>query len=799
MRNEGFRAWIRIGRTSALALAGLALGPASSAFADGVQVVLAGSHIQRVGSGGYTVDAEGLRVGASAGQVSPIIAPDFPVLAADDLNLASYFARTNTSDPKWDVDLGSWWDTNGTAVDFFVFEIGGNDALQVAALFDDGSVGQPVSVSGWTATGYVTVTGPFKNQMVHGLSFRSSILRKANGAPLAPGEHIAGVRLLSSAIDGAVFAAVDPVPPTTLPPKPKTEVQLAGPAYKWSPLEVRFIGGPSLSGLGDAPNPFLDFRLQATFASQSGRAYQVPGFFDGNGLGGEQGSVWKVRFTPPIDGAWTMQASFRAGTDVAVSLLPNAGQPSFFDGAKLSFDVLPVPPTARGFHRKGWLRYLGTHYLGFDDHTWFLKGGTDSPENLLAYFSFDEVADSGNMGILHRYVPHRAHWSAGDPDWQSATTGEDAHGLIGALNYLSAQGVNSVYMLPMNLGGDGQDVCPFVGYSNTDFDKTHYDIERLYQWERFFRHAQEKSILLHFVLAETEPANETWLDGGQLGLQRKLFFREMVARFAHHNAIKWNLCEENNWPKSTLDAFADHILALDAYDHPIAVHNNPDDLSQYSVLAGDPRFAMTAAQYTPDQAGSQAQTLRNMSKQAGHPWAVELDENLPPNSGLQAGNADDLRKRVLWDAYFSGAAGVEWYFGYQTNPSGGDLDVEDFSTREPMWRYMRFARKFIEANLPFQLMSPSDGLLSGESGSFGGGEVFAQKGEVYAVYLPSAVSTGSLDLSQEPGLSFTKRWFNPRSGQLEGSTTTVAGGGPLSLGPPPSAPNEDWVLWLKRK
>lgn len=799
MRNISFRELTRGLGARALSLSALALAFAPRAQADGVQVVLAGSHIQRVTSGTTTVGAEQLITGTSSGQVSPLQAPDFPVLSADDLNLASYFARTSTADPRWDVDLGSWWDSNGTPADFFVFEIGGNDALQVAALFDDGSAGQSVPVSGWTSTGYTVVTGPFKNQMVHGLAFRASDLRKANGAPLAPGERIAGVRLISGAIDGAVFAAVDPVPPTTVPPKPKPSVELLGPAYKWSPLEIRFIGGPTLSALGDSPNPFLDLRLQATFTSEAGRTYEVPGFFDGNGRDGDVGSVWKARFTPPVDGAWTVQASLRAGTDVAVSLLPNAGQPVYFDGATLAFDVQPVPASARGFHRKGVLRTTGSHYLRFDDRSWFLKGGTDSPENLLAYFSFDEVADSGNLGILHRYVPHRVHWSPGDPDWNSATTGEDAHGLIGALNYLSSQGVNSVYMMLMNLGGDGQDVCPFVGQSSSAFDKTHYDLARLRQWDSTFRHAQELGILLHCVLAETEPANEGWLDGGQLGTQRKLFFREMVARFAHHNAIKWNLCEENDWPKATLDAFADHLLALDAYDHPIAVHNHPDDLSQYSVLAGDVRFAMTSAQYTPDQAGSQVETLRNLSKQAGHPWAVELDENLPPNSGLQPGNADDLRKRALWDAYFSGAAGVEWYFGYNSLPSGGDLDVEDFATREPMWRYMRHARTFIEVNLPFHQMSPRDALLSGESGGFGGGEVFAQKGEVYAVYFPSAASTGSLDLSEAPGVTFDKRWFNPRTGLLEGPLSSVPGGGALSVGPPPSSPSEDWVLWLKRK
>ena len=60
----------------------------------------------------------------------------------------------------------------------------------------------------------------------------------------------------------------------------------------------------------------------------------------------------------------------------------------------------------------------------------------------------------------------------------------------------------------------------------------------------------------------------------------------------------------------------------------------------------------------------------------------------------------------------SGAAGVEWYFGYQPLPIGGDLDVEDFRTRAPMWRSMRIARQFIQTHLPFSAMRPADELLS---------------------------------------------------------------------------------------
>jgi hypothetical protein len=93
-------------------------------------------------------------------------------------------------------------------------------------------------------------------------------------------------------------------------------------------------------------------------------------------------------------------------------------------------------------------------------------------------------------------------------------------------------------------------------------------------------------------------------------------------------------------------------------------------------------------------------------------------------------------------------------------------------------------------------MQPQDSLLSGESSDLGEGQVFAKAGQVYAVYLPNATSTGVLDLSGVSG-SFQTSWYNPRTGQFEGATQTVSGGGNRSLGAPPSSPSSDWVVLLK--
>ena len=50
-------------------------------------------------------------------------------------------------------------------------------------------------------------------------------------------------------------------------------------------------------------------------------------------------------------------------------------------------------------------------------------------------------------------------------------------------------------------------------------------------------------ILQHVVLQETE--NELMWDAGDTGPMRKLYLRELIARFAHHPRLIWNIGEEN--------------------------------------------------------------------------------------------------------------------------------------------------------------------------------------------------------------------------------------------------------------
>ncbi len=566
---------------------------------------------------------------------------------------------------------------------------------------------------------------------------------------------------------------------------------VTGSLQKWAPLTIELIG-PEASETATNPNPFLDYRLTVSFTSPSGNRYDVPGFFAGNGSGGGTGNRWQARFAADELGQWRYNAEIRSGTNVAIETGNDAGSNYPINDASGTFTITQQSADAPGFLRYGRLEYNGEHYLKFSDGPYWIKSGTDSPENFLGYNGIDGTVDQGGSQFLHDYLAHRTDARDDDPLFSNAETGSDSLGITGALNYLSEQGVNSIYFLPMNLGGDGQETFPFVGGDNTTFNKTHYDISKLHQWNQVLNHAQRRGIALNIQLSETEPGNERWLDNGQMGTERKLFFRELIARFGYLLAAKWNLGEENDYAVSELRAHASYIAQLDWTQKPITVHTQINNFRDYEQIVGDELFSATSIQYDPPKAGEFVETWRKRSTEAGRKWVIDMDEN---TGGVNKNNASIRRKELLYDIYFSGG-NLEWYFGYHPLPLGGDLTAGDFRQREATWETMRYARLFMETELPFWRMQPADELVSGENNAYGGAEVFAAENEVYAIYLPNASGAPTINLSGASG-SFSLRWFNPRNGQYEGQTTNIVGGQTRALGTPPSASSEDWVVLVK--
>lgn len=570
----------------------------------------------------------------------------------------------------------------------------------------------------------------------------------------------------------------------------------------WHPITVSFRG-PAASEMDESPNPFLDYRLTVTFSGPAGIEYKVPGFFAGDGHGDGAGNVWRVYFTPDKTGRWSFRASFRKGSQVVVSLEPNAGQADAPDGQKGEFEVAGADLDAPGFLSKGKLAYAhGQFYLKtLGDSRYWIKGGTDSPEDFLAYDGFDNTR-SGSRFAVKKYAGHVRDWRPGDPDWKDGR----GKAIIGAINYLAEQHVNLIYFLPMNIGGDGQNVWPFAGKidpaGDPANDNTHYDISKLHQWEIVFSHAQARGIVLHFVFNEAEKNNKLELGGKDLTTERKLFYREMVARFGHHNALIWNLCEEYNigldLGAQSVKEFAAYLAQLDPYDHPITVHHARDPVEAWKPFLGDELFSITSLQIGRGDIEPVVETFRKLTRQSGQALPIAVDEFTVTTNGkawIPVNDSVALRKEKLWPAYLSGGQ-VEFIVAEL-------LDTQDFRKYDDLWKCIWYARKFMEEHLPFWEMEPADDLLTGESVFVGktcshDGQVFAKEGQCYAIYLPLARQTGVLDLTGAEG-SFVKRWYNPRTGEFEGSSEFLKSGQNVETGSAPDSPDEDWVILVKKR
>ena len=573
-----------------------------------------------------------------------------------------------------------------------------------------------------------------------------------------------------------------------------------GELKKWHRITITF-NGPETSESAN-PNPFLNYRLNVTF-SKGDREIIVPGYYTADGYAAEtsvnQGNVWRVHFCPNEEGIWKYRASFRTGERIAASLDPIAGVSTAFDGARGSFAVHPSDKEGRDFRAKGLLRYIGSRYLQFSEtKDFYLKGGADSPENLLAYVDFDQTEFGGrnqdkkegeadHNQSLHRYEPHAKDWKPGDPSWKGAK----GKNLIGALNYLAGKGMNSVYFLTMNVNGDGKDVWPWTGYD----ERLRFDCSKLDQWEIVFSHMDRLGLLLHVITQETE--NDQLLDKGELGTERCLYYRELIARFAHHPALVWNLGEENTNTEQQRKDFAKYIHDLDPYDHPVVIHTFPNKYDEvYTPLLEYPHLQGPSLQMR-DMSKTHAETKKwvERSEKCGQPWFVCLDEIGPANTGVKP-DADDpmhdqVRKQALWGNLMAGGSGCEWYFGYQF--AHNDLNCEDWRSRETMWDLTRYALDFFQNYLPFTEMESRDELTADPEDY-----CFAKSGHVYAVYLSNG---GTTELTLEEG-TYSVQWYNPRTGGelREGSIQELEGPGSKLIGHPPgSFSKDDWVVLVRRK
>ena len=570
---------------------------------------------------------------------------------------------------------------------------------------------------------------------------------------------------------------------------------------EWQTVELVFSAPFAFSEL-DLLNPFLSYRFNVLFTRPDGSQLLVPGFFDADGksanTSADSGNKWRVRLTPDQAGTWSWLASFRTAPNIAVELdFDTAGVPvdGSFHGTSGTLSIGPFDPQALGHRARGMLRPRGKHYLKFSESQEdFLKGGANSPENLLAYYEFDNTWDVGGESPatpdgLHHFDAHLADFSFSDPQdvaslWQTSK----GRRIIGAINYLAKQGVDALYFVTYTTdGGDSQDTWPW----REPFGPNHklvYDVSKLAQWEKVFTHMSARGVVMHLVTQEME--NDQTMGG--LSIERMVYFRELVARFAHHQGLVWNIGEENTSPPADQIAFADYLRAQDPWDHPLTVHNRVGlAYETYQALWGT-SFDTTSLQASPPYFNELARNLRVLSSAAGSPFTVFADEAFTPSVAPSMSNLAEMRSLALWGNLMGGGAGIEWYFDF------ADTTLEDFRVAEPLWGDTRHALEFFRNHVYVNALKPLDGTTLETDD-----HVLRELGQTYVIYRPNGGGALLLVPDLEP---YTVEWFDPRAGgalqesasRLVTAALVINGSFVLPTGPPPYSPDEDWVILVRK-
>ncbi|MEX0981927.1 MAG: DUF5060 domain-containing protein [Bacteroidales bacterium] len=590
---------------------------------------------------------------------------------------------------------------------------------------------------------------------------------------------------------------------------------VSGELIVWYPVTVTF-DGPSVS---EEESTFTDYRLDVTFIKGS-KTYLVPGYFaaDGNAANtsATSGNKWRVKFVPDEAGTWNYSVSFLKGPEIAKSLKPVGGERNIApDGETGTFKIAPADPNASGFYAKGMLSYVGEHYLQFQgSKDWFVKAGPGSPEDFFGYQDFDDVYD-GPEGLnindykadkylyedhgfgkgpgkgLHRYLFHLKDWQPGDPQWQDGK----GKAIIGAINYLSIVGANTLYHIPLTINDDADNSWPWV---NRD-TKLIYDVSKLDQWAIVYEHMDRKGINADLYLCESD--NSLYLNYGEMGLERSIYYRELIARFGFKLGLRYNIGEEHKLNPAKMKSNADYLAELDPYDHPVGSHSShkkEDFVEKFDAMMGHKNFHGAWMQLHDNyDISAEIISLLEKSKAAGHKWVVADDETW----GIKEDNVERAEKNV-WKVLMAGGEGMNLYIAYD-DPTYNDVSVEDFRRMDKTLKYLVSAKDLflqpgINECLPNMI---SKNNLVGNKGTGDWPYCIAKEGDVYIVYKGPSDNVPRIDLSGQPG-EYHVKWWDPRNGGefQKGSVTSVSGGERIDLGSPPSGnSSQSWVIAVVSK
>ncbi|HEX5757638.1 MAG TPA: DUF5060 domain-containing protein [Thermoanaerobaculia bacterium] len=373
----------------------------------------------------------------------------------------------------------------------------------------------------------------------------------------------------------------------------------AAPRFGTEEIVVRSTA--TFNGLSGTPNPFTAVSLTAKVTSPSGATYTVPGFFDGDGLGGATGNVWKIRIYADRVGTWkwtTSSATSGLGGKSGTFSCSGALAGRFAAGP-----IVENPQRPRSFmHQYGGPVFLAGKFLD--------QAASDPLKWSHTMFS-EKMTETNRQALLTRHQG------------------------------MSLNKIN-VYLANKGDYGGTYPTTPWIGGASSN-DKTRFDLKRwrtYEQWVVKLRNAGFVAQLWFF-------ADDSGF-GDLPDADRKRLIHYGMARLSGYvNTVFTGMLEwQEGWTTTEVSNHMTYLQQQNPWARHASVHGTTGDFSFPSAAWAD--YMDTQPGNSASHATVHSHGVRNRAL-AAKPLIIE-------EFGL--GLEDTAGRQKAWAAFLSGGAGI---------------------------------------------------------------------------------------------------------------------------------------------
>ena len=521
-------------------------------------------------------------------------------------------------------------------------------------------------------------------------------------------------------------------------------------AYDFVEVSVN-VEGP------DVANPFIDVKVNGSFAKAGGSATTVEGFCDS-----ADGSVFRIRFMPSSSGEYSYSIAYRQGSFES----SHSGKFRATDGHRWG-PVRVDPQYPWHFIWEG----TGKHYFFNGTTAFFLMGWRE--ERVINY-------------CIERLLGMK----------------------INRVRVLIAGAARILWGEPVMTGDNFKmSLRPWIAKSPDNFDDpgndyTRFNVAYWQKWERMLRFARDRNVIISAILdISTHKAQPAADSEDELR-----YIRYAVARLSAYSNLNWDLGDD-------LDSYRDEkwahkigtlIQGWDPYKHLASSHpvhrENQDRASDWFGFTSIQNWSRQQHELMLEERQIQLRTGR-IIPQTNEEYGYE--DHYPRWAPAPDGDSAETLRRVAWDVAMAGAygtAGESSRRGTNIWPDtgGGWINGRGDDAMVMLKGYEHMVDFF--TSFEWWKTEPHDELVTN------GAYCLAKPGEIYVVYVPvrpmcgnreayeNQKVCGDVTLKLEPG-TYQAKWFSAYTGEtiplppVEGQVWTL-----------PKTPGWlDWALLLKKR